>query len=141
MDPRDLSLTHTALRETREEIGISGDALDILGELPRFYIPASHYDVAPIVASHNGLPAFELNPDEVAAVFSFALDDMLQPRFKGLEQRLIRGYDVRVPYYSVHGHKVWGATAMMLSELEVRLRQVLAGEARAEAAPMPSTPR
>lgn len=138
MDPRDPSPTHTALRETREEIGISGDALCILGELPRFYIPASHYDVAPIAAGCYGIPAFKLNPDEVAAVFSFALDDLLQPRFKGLEQRLIRGYDVRVPYYDVQGRKVWGATAMMLSELESRLRQVLPAEAKAEAAPKPS---
>ncbi|MCY3780920.1 MAG: CoA pyrophosphatase [Chloroflexi bacterium] len=125
MDPRDPSPTHTALRETREEIGISADALFILGELPRFYIPASHYDVSPIVVGHYGIPAFELNPDEVAAVFNFTLEDLLQPRFKRVEQRLIRGYDVRVPYYDVQGHKVWGATAMMLSELEARLRQIL----------------
>ena len=41
------------------------------------------------------------------------------------EQRIIRGHDVRVPYYDIDGHKVWGATAMLLSELEDRLRLVL----------------
>ncbi len=126
-DPQDPSLTHTALRETCEEIGICGGDLRVLGELPRFYIPASHYDVLPIVAAYMGKssPAFVLNPAEVVEVFCFALEDLLQPRFKGVEQRLIRGYDVRVPYYHVDGHKVWGATAIMLSELEGRLRQVL----------------
>ncbi len=124
-DPQDLSLRHTARRETCEEIGVCGAAVFILGELPRFYIPASHYDVSPVVAGHIGLPAFALNPEEVAAVFSLSLEDLLQTRFKRVEQRLICGYDVRVPYYDVQGHKVWGATAMLLSEVEERLRQVL----------------
>ena len=126
-DAQDSSPTAAALRETCEEIGLCG-GMRILGELPRFYIPASHYDVTPVVASFEGCPAFALNPAEVAAVFDFALDDLLRGRFKGVEQRLIRGYDVRVPYYAVAGHKVWGATAMMLSELEGRLRAVVFGE-------------
>ena len=126
-DSQDASLAETALRETCEEIGICADELGILGELPRFYIPASHYDVRPIVARHRGQPAFKPNPGEVASVFSFALDDLLRAKFKRAEQRLIRGRDVHVPYYAVEGHKVWGATAMLLSELEGRLRQVLPG--------------
>lgn len=124
-DPQDASLTDTALRETCEEIGICGDRIEILGYLPRFYIAASHYDVCPIVASYAGIPEFEANPDEVGEVFSFSLEDLLQQRFKSVEQRMIRGYNVRVPYYDVKGHKVWGATAMMLSELEERLRSAL----------------
>lgn len=128
-DPQDPSPAHTARRETCEEIGVCGN-LRILGELPRFYIPASHYDVTPVVAGYAGPPAFRLNPAEVSAVFSLSLEDLLQPRLKRVEQRLIRGYDVRVPYYAVEGHKVWGATAMMLSEVEGRLRQVLPREIR-----------
>ena len=48
-------------------------------------------------------PAFVPNPDEVAEVFSFALEDLLRPRFKFVEQRRIRGVDVRVPYYEAGG--------------------------------------
>jgi 8-oxo-dGTP pyrophosphatase MutT (NUDIX family) len=124
-DPLDENLTQTALRETCEEIGICGEQLSILGQLPRFYIPASHYDVSPIIARCRCIPVFKPNPEEVAEVFSFALEDMMQPRFKSVEQRLIRGVKVRVPYYDVGDHKVWGATAMLLSELEGRLRSVL----------------
>ncbi len=124
-DPQDSSLTCTALRETYEEIGIRSDTLRILGGLPCVYIPTSHFDVAPIVARFDGGPAFAPNPAEVAEIFSFGLDELLQPGYKRVETRRIRGIDVRVPFYAVHGHKVWGATAIMLSELEGRLRRVL----------------
>ena len=124
-EAQDASMTDTALRETCEEIGICGQSLSIIGSLPRFYIPVSHYDVYPTVAFLDRLPYFAPNSAEVAEIFSFALEDLLRPRFKCVEQRVIRGHEVRVPYYKVQGHKVWGATAMMLSELEGRLRQIL----------------
>ncbi len=122
---QDADLSATALRETCEEIGICAERLSILGQFSQFYIPASHHEVCPVIAHHAGRPAFAPNPDEVAEVFSFALIDLLKPRFKFVERRCIRGIDVRVPYYDVQGHKVWGATAMLLSELEGRLRHVL----------------
>ena len=124
-DPQDESLTATAIRETCEEIGVCKETIRIIGSLPRFYIPASHFDVRPIVAKCDKVPCFDPNPAEVEDVFSFALEDLLNPRFKCDEQRIIRGYYVYVPYYDVHGHKVWGATAIMLSELEERLRLVV----------------
>lgn len=124
-DANDDSLAATALRETCEEIGVCEPLISILGWLPRLYIPASHYDVYAMVAAIEGAPVFAPNPDEVAQVFDFALDDLLQAQFKGSEERQIRGYDVKAPYYAVKGHKVWGATAIMLSELEERLRRVL----------------
>ena len=124
-DPEDASLTVTALRETCEEIGIHSDALQVLGELPRFYIPTSHFDVFPTVGRCDGQPAFSPNPAEVADVFCFGLDELLAPAYKHIEERRIDGINVRIPYYAVQGHKVWGATAIMLSELECRLRRVL----------------
>ncbi len=133
-DPGDDSLTATARRETCEEIGVCDERLTILGHFPPFYIPASHHDVCPILAYFDGAPVFIPNPDEVAEIFSFALEDLLRPRFKFVEQRRIRGLDARVPYYDVRGHKVWGATAMLLSELEQRLRLVLPSSALLELA-------
>ncbi len=124
LDPGDASLWRAAQRETCEEIGVC-DGISLLGQLPPLYIPASHFDVTPFVASHSCRPAFARNPSEVAAIFSLPLEVLLQPAIKSVEQRRIRGYNVRVPYYVVDQHKVWGATAMLLSELEVRLRNVL----------------
>lgn len=124
-DFQDGSLADTAIRETCEEIGVCRDHICLLGSLPRFYIPASHYDVYPTVARCDATPHFRANPGEVAEIFSLALRELLHPGFKCEETWRVEGRDVRVPYYAVKGHKVWGATAIMLSELEERLRLVL----------------
>ena len=127
-DPNDQSFIGTALRETCEEIGICGTQIIVMGELSPFYIPPTHYDVYPTVARYEAIPKFTPNPEEVAEVFSFAVEDMLHPKFKQVERRIIRGYSVKVPYYDIKGHKVWGATAIMLSELEARLRRILSDD-------------
>ena len=128
-DPDDPSFTASAWRETCEEIGICDDHnLRIIGDLSKFYIPPTHYDVYPTVAEYNGIPDFVPNPAEVADIFSFALEDMLNPDFHHTETRTIQGYTVDIPYYDVQGHKVWGATAIMLSEFEERIRKILPKE-------------
>lgn len=124
-DPTDTSFTHTALRETCEELGICNDEITVVGMLSKFYIPPSHYDVYPTVGTMDTAPHFTPNPAEVEAVFSFSLESLLNPRYKFEEYREIQGYRVKIPYYDVQGHRVWGATAIMLSELEERLRIVV----------------
>lgn len=127
-DPEDGSFTITALRETCEEIGICDDNIIVMGEISQFYIPPTHYDVYPTVARYDSIPKFNPNPDEVAEIFSFAVEDILHQKFKQVEQRTIQGYTVEVPYYDMKGHKVWGATAIMLSEFEARLRRILSDD-------------
>lgn len=128
-DPHDPDFTATALRETCEELGIC-DPIEVLGMLAAVYIPPSNFNVYPSVGYLGALPALRPNEAEVAEVLTFALDDLLNPAVKQEETRLISGYTVRVPYYHVSGHKVWGATAIMLSDLEIRLRQALGLTAR-----------
>ena len=130
-DAADPSPFGTALRETVEEIGICAAKVSPLGALADLYIPVSNFLVQPVVAGYDGIPQFTPDPREVAAVFTFALEDLLCADFKCQERRRMRGADVRVPFYAVAGHKVWGATAMMLSELEGRLRCALSSPLRA----------
>ena len=123
-NPEDASFTATALRETCEELGICDD-IQIIGMLSRLYIPPSNFEVFPTVATIPAPPIYTPNPDEVAAVFSLPMDILLDPQTKLTEDWDFNGSRVPITYYNVGGRKVWGATAFMLSELEMRLHEVL----------------
>lgn len=123
-DAEDGSYVGTALRETCEELGIC-DEIAVLGSLSPFYIPPSHFYVYPSVGALETRPQFYPNPAEVAEVITFALRDLLDPAFKHEEYRNFNGMRIQIPYYDVNGHKVWGATAVMLGEFEARLRMVI----------------
>ena len=65
------------------------------------------------------------SPDEVAELLEVPLEWLLDPDAHREKVRVIRGCEVQVPYYHFHEHEVWGATAMVLSELEQRLLTVI----------------
>lgn len=123
-DPHDASFVVTALRETCEELGICDEAIEIIGQLNKLWIPPSNFDVYPIVGCLAYEPQIFPNPDEVDFVLTFALADLLHPAFKKTTQMTLMGQLVDVPYYDVEGQVVWGATCMLLSELEARIRAV-----------------
>lgn len=126
-DLQDVSYQATALRETCEELGICDEAqITLIGHLTPLWIPPSNFDVYPIVALMNAPPQMTPNPHEVAAVFSLSLDDLCSDRLKQTTTMTFRGQAAAVPYYAVGGHVVWGATCMILSELEQRLQAVQA---------------
>jgi 8-oxo-dGTP pyrophosphatase MutT (NUDIX family) len=106
-----------ALREAEEELGIQPGDPEILGRLSPLYIPHSGFCVYPVVAYMAQRPHFTANPDEVAEVIEIPLAHLLSPATCFQETWELRGAPVRVPFFAVGPHKVWGATAMMLSEL------------------------
>lgn len=124
-DSTDPSLTYTALRETCEELGICDESITILGQLTRIYIPPSNFEVYPTVAALGYVPVFRPNPDEVAEVYTVPVSALLEARYKQREHWTLQGERMLIPYYAFQQQKVWGATAIMLSELENRLRQVI----------------
>lgn len=123
-DPEDLTFEDTALRETREEIGIEPDTIHIIGTLANFYVPPSNFNIYPFVGYIDYVPTFAPNPSEVAQIITFPVDELLTPQTKQDEYQDFQGVRVHIPYYDICGHKVWGATASILGELEQRLKFV-----------------
>ncbi|MEZ4592198.1 MAG: CoA pyrophosphatase [Chloroflexota bacterium] len=113
-----------AIRETEEEIGVPGNEITILGELTSIYIPPSDYEVHPFVGWVNGgeRPSFVPEAREVAEILEVPVKHLLNPNTREIGPIPVRGATYTVPYYNVNGHKVWGATAIMLSEFLSRLQ-------------------
>jgi 8-oxo-dGTP pyrophosphatase MutT (NUDIX family) len=116
MDPGE-DARAAAKREAREELGIDAESLDVIGELSPLYIPPSGFCVYPVVAYASTPPVFAPSEDEVAEVLEVPVEHLLLPATRCEETWELRGMPVRVPFYAVGPHKVWGATAMMLCEL------------------------
>jgi 8-oxo-dGTP pyrophosphatase MutT (NUDIX family) len=120
----DESFQQAALREACEELGVQPRRVQILGELSDLYIPPTGFCVRPMVGVLASRPPFRPAPDEVAEVIEVPLAHFLSPERREEEQWVIRGEPARVPFFRVGEHIVWGATAMILGELVVMLREV-----------------
>ncbi|WP_420645784.1 NUDIX hydrolase [Candidatus Leptofilum sp.] len=115
-----------ALRETEEEIGVPSRKVTVLGELTSIYIPPSDFEVHPFVGWVNGgeRPFFTPEAREVAEILEVPITHLLDPNTREVGPHPVRDAVYTVPYYNVYGHRVWGATAIILSEFLERLRLV-----------------
>jgi 8-oxo-dGTP pyrophosphatase MutT (NUDIX family) len=112
----------TALRETHEEIGIAPDNLEVLGNLNPVYIPPSDFVVYPFVSWHNSLPLCTPCHNEVAEIIEVPINEFFKDGAKSSETRINNVSEITAPYFRIKEHKVWGATAMILSELMERIK-------------------
>jgi len=114
-EKEDISLMHTALRETHEEIGIHPSEVKILGQLTDLYIPPSNFMVTPFVGMMEKEPVFTPN-EEVERVLVIPLSDLINPKNTTEKTIQTRMGEWIVPCYTLDGEIVWGASAMMLAE-------------------------
>ena len=117
----DEPLEWTALRETHEELGVDPQSVQVLGALTPVYIFPSDYCIAPYVAARSDRPIFVPDPVEVAEVLEVPLLTLLDPAIRREDEWMLHGATTRVPFYQIGAHKVWGATAMVLSEFSAVL--------------------
>jgi len=120
----DASLAETAMREAEEELGITLQDAEMLGALTCLYIAPSNYDVHPFVAHMPYRPDFHPFAAEVAELLEIPLSDLLDSSRFREEVWLLRGREVIVPFFLLGGHKVWGATSMILNELATMLNSL-----------------
>ncbi len=114
----------TALRETEEEVFIARTDIDVLGALTPLYIPPTRFCVYPFVGAINACPNLAATSDEVASLFGVTVLELMDPAVRQMVGREMKGVPVGTPYFHLNGEIVWGATAMMLSELSVLVKRI-----------------
>jgi 8-oxo-dGTP pyrophosphatase MutT (NUDIX family) len=128
----DKTLFDTAIRETYEEIGVRVQKNELIRELHEIYIPPSNFNVYPFLVILNHPPSFVKDDKEVKEVITINLESLLNCKItqtqisipEKLNELNIQN-DVEVPAFKLAGYNVWGATAMMLSEIRDLINDVI----------------
>ncbi len=124
MEEGDGSIEYTALREAQEEIGITPQDVRVLGHLSDLYIPPSNFRVTPVVGFLPSAPEFAPDSFEVKELIETPLSLLrASATVKRKDIQISERFRLNAPYFDVYGNVVWGATAMMLSELLVIINE------------------
>lgn len=104
----------TAFRETWEEIGVSKNEIEILGNLSELYVEVSRFQIHPFVGWLKEKPVFNIDRNEVEKTILFPLKNLIN-NFEEIELSTVKG-QLKVPCVQFENEIVWGATAMILAE-------------------------
>lgn len=108
----------TAIRETFEETGVIIKEKQVVGQLSKLFVPPSNNLIQPVIAYLDSKPELHINPDEVEETFYISLESITNDNLLKTEKRMLDKYLVDFPFWNVHSTTpLWGATAMILSEL------------------------
>lgn len=113
-EPGDTSLIETALRETREEIGVPAETVEVLGEF-HDYRAVTGFVVRPVVGLIRGPARFVPFEPEVAYVLEVPLS-FFRDAEPVVRERLVLGEPAKVYYYDYRGENIWGLTARMIRD-------------------------
>jgi 8-oxo-dGTP pyrophosphatase MutT (NUDIX family) len=123
----DANLTETALRETHEEVGIAPHQIQVVKTFSEIYIPPSNYLVAPFMGIAYEELTFIPDPNEVKKVLELSIADFLDEQIlTKVTMSTSYATDIEVPAFQVDKYIVWGATAMMMSELKEVIKKAIA---------------
>ncbi len=109
------TVAEAGLRELAEELGVTGN-VRLLGMLTPIYLYVSHYFVTPMVGWLADRPSMSPDPNEVAQLLELPLDTLMDSRSHG--RHTLPGRQVQVPHITCGEQRIWGATAIMLGELQ-----------------------
>jgi len=113
----DKSLKETALREAQEEIGVLASEVEIIGRLTPLHVDVSNIDVTPYVGVSGKKPVFKTDPGEVDFIIEVKISELFNDDIIQNKIIVIDDYKVEAPGYNIRNNYIWGATAMILSEL------------------------
>lgn len=117
VDPSDRDVIHTALREAWEEIKAPFEEINIVGQLSEVYVLDSDIQVVPVVGTLPYKPEFVPDAREVENILEIKLEQISNRQIIEQGKIPIRGGYITAPFYNYNGLQIWGATAMMISEM------------------------
>nr|WP_236017559.1 CoA pyrophosphatase [Roseivirga sp. E12] len=117
VEQTDRDIVHTALRETQEEIGVANESIEVIGQLSELFIIASNFKVFPTVGVLRSPPNLIPDAREVTRVLTPSIRELRDLSRRSTKTMHFPPYTIESPYFDVEGEVVWGATAMILSEL------------------------
>lgn len=113
----------TALRETEEEIGVPRDHIEVVKQLTDVYIPPSNFLVKIFMGYVHSEPTFVLDPIEVESLIEIPLASILNDDFVASKEITTSyAHKIDVPVFTFTEPVLWGATAMMVSEIKDIMR-------------------
>lgn len=120
----DGDLMRTAIRECYEEIGIR--EVEVIGRLTPLFIPVSGFMVHPYIGFCKVKdPVMKNQEREVKTLIRLRLEDLLNDTIvKEGEMQVAGSLNIKTPWFEVEGLRVWGATAMILSELKELIKTI-----------------
>ena len=125
-EPKDITFQNTALRETQEEIGIHSDSINVVRAFTHLYIPPSNFMVYPFLGICKEEIKFFPDIKEVADIIELSLTDFLSDEIiVSTQMQTSYADNITIPAFKINEHIVWGATAMILSELKEVLKKAL----------------
>lgn len=119
----DADIAATALREANEEVALDPKSVTVLGQLSSLYIPVSNFEVHPVLGVCREVPMLSRSDAEVAQILQmpvgriFSQKEKVSVPLSGLPDLKIKA----IAYLLPGNRYIWGATAMILSELEYLL--------------------
>lgn len=126
MESGDRDHLDCALREVEEEIGIHRSDITVLGDLTDLYVFASNFLVFPFIGYLHSKPKYSIQIEEVASVITYPVADLIIEDIIKTKDLKVREYTMKdVPYYDLNGHTLWGATAMITSEVLELVKRAL----------------
>lgn len=124
VDDHDPETVFTALRECEEEIGVAKNSIRIFGQLSNIFIPPSNYFVFPYLGYMEWQPIFVPDEREVEKILEVPVELLSDQTIKGSVHIERKDISFEAPCYNIQGHQVWGATAIILSELEMLIKRM-----------------
>jgi len=118
------SYQYTSIRETHEEIGISMNEINIIGNLSSLHVPVSNFQIFPFIGYLDRKPDTTLNLNEVKEIFSVPINQLISDKSLKTQEKLFSNEFLTVPYFSLCNEMVWGATSAILSEFKSTIKDI-----------------